>query len=517
MFDFLRILFDLLKVRYTDAGLKDALSSTPRASSMLGLGAVLLKYGIPNKCVRIVDKADLAHVDTPCIVYFHRTFAIVESVTESGVSLVTSTGMRQQVPLENFFSLWDGVLMLLSVEDYSGEADYAAHRRTALLSRLKLTALAVCIVLAVALVAFANPLSTRPLWWALVLVNAVGVGVSCMLLAKQLHIPVKLVDRICGFAKSSGCDDVASSSGSSLFGVVKLGEVGMAFFLVNVVMLLSFPGSFLSLGAVSVAVLPFSLWSVWYQKFRVRSWCVLCLSALGLMWVQAALYCAACLGGLSAVDVRWFCFWLVAVSASYGASVLAVNRAMEFIGKSESRKQWQGQYLALKYDGKVVASIEGGAPTFSIAADVCSSLLFGNPEALRRITIVSNPYCGPCAAMHKGIEHLPNEYVCVSYVMVYFNKGMSLINRYIVGAYQQLGPERAWELLCRWYDGGKSRGESFFEGLGIDPDTPEVHAECEKHEAWCRDERLTGTPTVLVNGREVVYPYDVNDYIYMPL
>ena len=149
--------------------------------------------------------------------------------------------------------------------------------------------------------------------------------------------------------------------------------------------------------------------------------------------------------------------------------------------------------------------------------ETCSSLIFGNPDAERNITVFSNPYCGPCAKMHERIENLPGKDLNISYVLTYFSEEKSEINKLIIAAYLQLGPEKTWNLLTEWYAGGKMKGADFFKDMGLNTDAPEVIQEFEKHQKWNKDNNLNGTPTVIFNGKVVPSPYVPEDYIYFPI
>ncbi|MDE6461380.1 MAG: hypothetical protein K2L32_01215 [Muribaculaceae bacterium] len=287
-------------------------------------------------------------------------------------------------------------------------------------------------------------------------------------------------------------------------------KVGGGFFFVNTAALLFFtPASIYFLALISVCVLPFTFWSIWYQKFKAKSWCVLCLYTLALMWLQAIVYFAG--GTFDMVSHQWLtALYLI---AGYAIAVLALNRLMSVLENDRNGERWHTEYNRLKANDNVIKAFESDADRFATDQERCSSLVFGNPDAANQITILSNPYCGPCAKMHERIKNLPGNAVSIKYTFAYFASRGDRINRYMIAAYQQLGARRTWDLMTDWYNGGKIRGEAFFDGLGIDPDTEAVEAELDKHARWRQDDRLYGTPTVLVNGREIVYPYVVEDYM----
>ena len=56
--------------------------------------------------------------------------------------------------------------------------------------------------------------------------------------------------------------------------------------------------------------------------------------------------------------------------------------------------------------------------------------------------------------------------------------------------------------------------ESFFQDLNLDVTSPEIEAECQKHEAWKEKTQLRSTPTIVVNGYKLPDNYKIEDLRY---
>lgn len=96
--------------------------------------------------------------------------------------------------------------------------------------------------------------------------------------------------------------------------------------------------------------------------------------------------------------------------------------------------------------------------------------------------------------------------------MTFFTESLSVINRKIIAAYQQLGAEETWELLTKWYAIGKQQGVDFFDHFELDSESESVLREFDKHQKWIKQNPIGGTPTLLINGIELKPPYNVEDY-----
>ncbi|MDE5647856.1 MAG: thioredoxin domain-containing protein [Muribaculaceae bacterium] len=506
---------DYLGVKHTRAYADEVYSSQPFRDSMYGLSVMLGKYHVANRCVRLSDKEAIRNMVFPVVNVISGRYFICTGIKEDRISLVDVSGKTFEMPLSDFIEKWSGITLTVRRTPHSIEPDYVRHHKEQRLSQIKNFLLAACAAVLLAAGIAWNSLRGQWWWYAVMLIDLAGIGVGYLLLQKELHIDNGFTDRLCGLIKESHCEDVTESDAASFFGLAKMSEIGAGFFGVNLLALLFFPGVVSAMAIVAVAVLPFTFWSVWYQKFRARSWCVLCLSTLALMWLQAgALWVGGAFGYYAGVAA--LVSSLIVLIAAYGLTVLALGRVVKTLATARERDMWRQQFNTLKADEKVVEAFEHDAPEFGVTTDECSGLMFGNPDAERRITVFSNPYCGPCAMMHERIKDMPAEDCCVQYVLTYFSDDLSDVNRYIIAAYQQLGPKRAWKIMTEWYAGDKSRSTDFFKNYELDINTSDVSAEFDKHLQWRDGKPLAGTPTVLMNGREIMAPLMVEDYVYMP-
>lgn len=509
---FLNTVLEALEIPCNPNFVKKLSEEEPFANSIFGLSAMLRRYNVPNECLKFDNKEDiLEYSGFPIVVIYKGEFGVVSFNGKDSLSIRGSNGHFVTLKTDEFLDNWDGVALIPSPDEESKEPDYSVHRRDRRISLFKHRGLIVIAAFMVLLAIAANSMAGQWMWWCVLLIDLAATGVCFMLLQKDLNIHNRFADKICGLAKESHCEDVTKSDGGTLLGLFKLSEVGFTYFAVNSIFLLLYPASIPVMALTAVLVLPFSFWSVWYQKFKVKSWCVLCLCSLAAMWLQALMFLLD--GQYSHLTVEVLpALWLI---AAYGLTILLVDRAMTFVRERMRMKYTKKRYDLLKYDTKVINAILDDKSVIDVSDSACSSIVFGNPDADSQITVFSNPYCSPCAEMHEHIKDLPGSTVGVRYVFTYFSDDKSDINRYIIAAYRQLGAVRTWQLLTQWYDGGKKSGKEFFAGMGLDPDAPEVIAEFKKHSKWRQDDRLVGTPTIIVNSRILDRPYTIDDYPYL--
>lgn len=292
--------------------------------SLYGLSHLLNEYDVPNKALRLADKSEITKLEPPFLAQTKGgIFVIVEKMDGANLEY-DSRGEREKTSLQDFINAWNGIVLLAFPNQKSREPDYAAHRLTEIITQASGYALALA-----ALVVFAYFFITRGLYAhlstiLLAVFDCIGLYFSYLLLQKSLNIHTKASDRVCGVLEQGGCDSIMQLSVSKLFGVFSWSEVGFGYFSVSLATLLIFPHLWPYLALCNVCCLPYTVWSIWYQKFRAKHWCTLCVGVQSTLW--ALFFCYLC-GGMfqKAFPLHVNFFILLAV---YLFTVLFLNRIL---------------------------------------------------------------------------------------------------------------------------------------------------------------------------------------------
>lgn len=502
---------EMLEVPFTDSYIRKRMATRPFGDSMLGLSVLLTECNVSNKCVRLSDD-DIKGFDKPFITILNGNFIIARNRGNGEMEVVGSDGKKQLMTIDEFIGGWNYVALIGSVSEKSREPDYNEHKHEEKTKRIIwISAIAGLAILAIAGI-WGNQ-GGGVLRYLLLGVNVCGAYVAFLLLQKDLDIPNPVTHKICGLIKENSCEDVTQSEGAEIFGVLHLSEIGAAFFGANILALLFIPQTWNAICGIALCALPFTLWSIWYQRFKAHAWCALCLCTVGLLWIQGIIVMAGWNGwhiGLGEFLLRGG-----VTAACYIVMAIAVNAIMRLFDKSMNLPRCEHAYNSLKIQPKVMWAYSAGLPEYDTTPEGCSGMIFGNRNAKYHLTVMSNPYCWPCAMMHRHIKDWPGNDVAIQCVLTSFSPDREDINRFLIAAYQQLGEEEAWDLMCRWFEGGKEKGTAFFDGLGLDITSSVVEEEFNRHKNWVDGKPFPGTPTVLVNRRELTPPYGIDDYMYM--
>lgn len=305
----------------------DAAFRNMNFKSLFGFSRLLDSYNIPNTAVKVADKSDLAKIPVPFLAQEGTGFVIVTDVDDHGMVDYIYYHGRKQRDVAEFTRRWSGVALMAYPDDKSREPHYTRNHIMEIAENAKVWILVLCCAALFVYGAVTAGLFSNLSTIFLLLIDLAGIYITFQLLFKSLHIHVKTADRICGVMQTHGCDTVLEQKASKFFGLFGWAEVGVGYFTVSLVTLLAFPEMIRWLALCNGCCLPFTVWSISYQKFRLHTWCTLCVITQLLLWLS--FFCYLFGGWWTGIfPLRLPLFVLM---AAYVAAVLGINRIITFI------------------------------------------------------------------------------------------------------------------------------------------------------------------------------------------
>ena len=252
--------------------------------SLFGLSKLLESYGIHNEAFQLSDKEELNQLTAPFIADTPDGCLIVTDISAQSVKYVTQ-GNDEEILIDEFKNAWNGIVLIAHPTAQSAEPDYGSHRALEIIDSAKKWVLAAGAAVLFLYLFITNGIYMHWSTVALTLFNIIGLILTFMLVQKTLKIKSKAADEVCGVLQEGGCDSVLQLKASSFFGIFKWSEVGFTYFSVSLLTLLIFPQYIGYLALCNACCLPFTVWSIWYQKFRAKVWCTLCVSVQATLWL----------------------------------------------------------------------------------------------------------------------------------------------------------------------------------------------------------------------------------------
>jgi hypothetical protein len=204
------------------------------------------------------------------------------------------------------------------------------------------------------------------------------------------------------------------------------------------------------------------------------------------------------------------------VLSIFAITILLINTLAPRLAKGRQISYLKQELNSLKADEDIFLSFLKKQPHYEVSRDD-SVILFGNPDAKLFITILSNPYCNPCAAMHRRIEKFLKDVggqVCIQYILSSFGEDLEGVNKHLLAVGLEKDSEKTMSVFSGWFKKGKPEGEKCFEPLGTRIANPAVEAEFAKHRAWRERTGIRATPTLLVDGWQLPENYRLEHLRY---
>ena len=323
-------LLTVLKVPFTQYYTKQRFETMP-FKTLFGVSQLLKEYGVESKGYQLEDKSDLSKLSVPFIAQTQGGLVIVTKISNGTFSYL-SQGVSETIPVTELQEIATGVVLLPSVEKGAKEPDYNKHLTTVIINTSKKVILWVLAGLLSAYLIVIHDLWHYWSFWGLFAVDCFGIWLTYMLVQKSLSIKSHVADKVCGVLQEGGCDSILKTSASSFFGIFSWSEVGFTYFGVSLLAMLISPATIHWLSLINICCLPFTIWSISYQKFVAKHWCTLCVCVQASLWL---LFICYLLGGwmkpVFPLDLGFF-----ALGATFVMVLLALNKVLPHFNNKEN-------------------------------------------------------------------------------------------------------------------------------------------------------------------------------------
>lgn len=489
--------------------LSDTLEQHPDYPSLLSLGDTLDRYHIENAALRI-DAEQLALLQVPYIAHLRThggTFVLVESATDETFIYRNEKGKRITETREDFLKKWSGVVFIAEPTEASGEKDYAAKRKKEQLESLRWP----LIIAGFALLTIAGIFQSPNLSSGLLLgLKAIGVLLTALLLSVQYGKPNDFTDSLCHLNNHTDCNHILTSPAAKITPWLGWSEVGFFYFMGGWISLTLNPSpngeGFNILVILSMLALPYTFWSIWYQWRVAKQWCPLCVTVQVVIWVE-------CLSSLLTLkgEINMFSLWGRTLAGLGGLAVAFVLPILlwliikPLLQKSQEAERWRGELRRFKNNPAIFNALLAKQKQMPPVPADLEPIILGNPAAEHTITMVTNPYCGPCAKAHVQLEEVLAENPQVKAQIVFTVCHDSDGRKTKVAKHMMaLGAthKKLEDGIAAWYAQAKKDYDTWAKAYPADTSNiPEnvIAAHC----AWTQKADIQATPTFFVNGYEV--------------
>ena len=505
---------EVISVKHTRTFSNKFFKEHPHRNNLYGLSKMLTDYGIENKCLKFTNKDRLSDLEPPFIAHIWNDFVIVTKISENNIDSIWN-GDQLSTNYSDFNSKWSGVVLLAETNENSIEPNYKTNRKSELFADLKTYTLYVAFSMLIAAWYVKQQFISSLYLNMLLIVNLLGAVVGFLLLQKQINSKSNYVDAICSlFGGVHGCNDILQSKASKFLGLISWSEIGFAYFISNILLILFSPEYIAYAMFINVFALPYSIWSVWYQS-KHKQWCVLCLVTMLIIWCIFLIN--KTFGHFTAPAFTFFD--TVAVFTFYMLPLLLISIIIPKFSESNKVENLNYEINNIKADEDAFLAILKKQERYDVGLSD-SKIIWGNPNAKVFVTVLSNPHCEPCRRMHFRLEKLlkyNSDKLCVQYIFSFFDKYEELTdsNRFLISAYCNSSAEESAQIYNEWFEHSTFENrEKIFKKYNFSFDA-NVEKEFLKHNSWIDKTKLMATPTILINGYELPKNFKIEDVRYL--
>jgi len=347
-----------------------------------------------------------------------------------------------------------------------------------------------------------------------------GLTVSVLLLAQSIDINNPLIKVLCQIGSKTDCNAILSSKAAKVFEGLSWSEVGFFYFAGTWLLLLTSGGSLAVLtilALLNLLSLPYTMYSIYYQAKVAKKWCILCCAIQTLLWLEfipliskvssTHIYFGA--GSSEALRLSFICLLLPIL-------LWLVLRPLLF--NLKQLQPLKDQLRKFKYNSDLFNQMLAAQPQFD-QPDETWSIVLGNNAPINIITMVINPYCSPCAKMHKLLDELIEQNGELQARIIFTAQNTDTdhqtpVSRHLMALNALPDKTLVIHALDDWFEKKQKNYDSWAKVHPVQLIETDYY-KLEEQKAFCRRAEVTVTPTVLINGHLLPSIYQLPDLKYM--
>ena len=508
----------LLNLPLSQSEIYEELLIHPEYPSLLAVSDVLTTFSIQNAAYH-VKADDLVNVPVPFIAHTNSNngdFFVVHKLDKETISVSNEKWNQHKLTKDAFLKIFTGVVL---TADHAGPVSNAVSLKNTFADlKLPLTITGLALILFLSLIFHTDYFAV--LNWQIALLTifkSVGLITSVLLLIQSIDGNNPLVQKLCQAGGKTNCNAILSSKAATVFEGLSWSEVGF-FYFAGTWLLLLFGGGTAAiwqlLALFNIISLPYTVYSIYYQARVAKQWCVLCCTVQALLWLEfiplimglhtpLAMPAPAALSSLFIALLIPVIFWVL---------------LKPLLLKAQQLHPLKLQLHKFKYDTGLFNKLLTEQPKYT-QPDEEWSVVLGNVEANNVITMVTNPYCPPCAKTHKLLHHMleSNKDLQARIVFTADNTDKDIktpVSRHLMTLQGLQDKNIVKQALYDWYEQKQKNYDAWAKAYPVELNQTEYN-KIEKQKAWCKITEIKATPTFLLNGYVMPNTYQLTDLKYM--
>lgn len=501
------------KLNISDDTIKDSLLKHPDYPNISSLSEVFSGLKIKNKALRI-KSSQLVELDPFFFAYLlGQGLVFVTKISSGNIKYYSPTVGLATETIEKFNEKWNGITILFDHSDAVTENNFKQQILNSKLKRLRFPLSIFLLLFLVGSALFSTGLSTATI---LLLVKYAGVA-TCIALSVLGIKGESNHFKFCQIGNKLDCNAVLNSPASKLFSWLSFSDIGLVYFIGGFVALSlgifvhPTPAIIFLLSALAVPAFFYTFYSLYYQAFIIKKWCLLCLIVLALIWTECVLFFShiantgLTIPGFAGTSLVLFSFISTVVVWSY---------LKETFVKSSLLKDFKYRFYRISNNKDVFEVLHAKGPSFNTKFK-SNHVSIGKNSAENKISIVLNPFCEKCATEYRLLLDLHANHpedINISFLFAgntddQANDLTNKVSRYVIELFYQLEETEFCNALSSWfknkdYEELKSKYQAHHY-------SERANKTFGEHLKWLQQHQIRQTPALFFNDRRLSDYYSV--------
>jgi hypothetical protein len=389
-------LFNLKEANLTSTTLKNKLLQEPTFPSLLSLSNVLTDFNVFNTPI-VINTKQIAKIPLPAIAYL-----------ENGMGFVTIS----KVELENnkveychdqlgtfkesitgFSQKWQGLVLIAKPNEGFEEENFEINLRLENTIKFRMpfiyTSLAFILGYFILDKIHFTPINQIGYSYGISFIKIVGLILSIILVRFSIYGEKSIVESTNGIERiKNNFITSLNLESRKIFGWLTWSDIGLIYFIsgLSSLFLLDVNNALVFLKWLNFITIPYTIWAIYYQIAVIQKWCLICLGAMALLWIEFYFLINTPVffkeNNSFSISIILIVIILVIVNWVFIKKHLISSITNEDLYYSLQR---------IKFSSEYVRSIFNNNQSFTPLFEEMQTVLVGNPDAEHTLLAVLNP------------------------------------------------------------------------------------------------------------------------------
>lgn len=347
--------------------------------------------------------------------------------------------------------------------------------------------------------------------------SSIGTITSYTILKQELGESSLMGEKLCSQTNNKkNCDAVLNSKGGEIIKNHKLSDISIIYFL-GLLLIGLFTKDINLLSASSFLALPVTLYSIYYQYNIVKSWCMLCLTIVGVLWIQAITSYFQFNNFYKIFPIK--INNILIASVSFIAIYMLWSFVKPLVEKNYELHKEKIDFVKFKRSFNLFNTLLQKSSDLNTIIKNTKEITFGNKKANFEIIIITNPFCGHCKPVHKIVDEILERYNDAVKVIIRFNistdkiedKG-TIVSTKLIELFNEKGEKECRIAMSEIYGNFTFKKWISKWGQASNKNTPLSILENQRE--WCTNNGVNFTPEILIQGKSFPKEYKKEDLLF---